>query len=178
VDDKGKFEFDYLPTADRSMLVWAFEDENGNNRFDPEREAGQLLADTLVLSAEAHAIDVEKIAIIDPREPGVVGGSIVNATGNDTIPITVTLHASTDTLPPTHMTICSPEGDFIFGDVLQGKYTLFSFIDYKPDSLCGAFPCKHDSTRLCEEPCVQYPDTIRVEPGEEVKLDSLMLEAS
>jgi hypothetical protein len=118
------------------------------------------------------------LPIVDPKEPAEITGKIINSTGIDTFPVTVTMHEESDTMPPTYITASDPDGNFRFGQVLQGRYTLQAFIDFGADSLCGSYPCPEDSKRQCLEFCGQYPDTLAIAPGQEIKLETpLVLES-
>lgn len=173
-DGQGVYRFEYLPTDNQSFILMAFQDANGNLNHDRDKEAFQVLADTLKLTASQPSLEDRDIYIVDPTEPGKIEGIIVYDTGRDSVRIAVTLHELADTLPPSYYTVTDEAGSFSF-DALQGRYVLHAFLDLMPDSLCGFYPCPDDTTRRCQEPCVTYPDTITVEPGGEVELDSLVL---
>jgi hypothetical protein len=175
-DAAGVFELGYLPNEGEAFVVWAFEDENENGNYDPDREAGAVLPDTVVLSPTMALSAGHLISIVDPKEPGSIAGKIDNRTGNDSVQITVTLHAVGDTMPVTHITRCDKEGNFTFKPILTDVFTLSAFLDLHEDSLCGAYPCPDDSTFDCFEPCAAYPDTLAVEPGDKVQLEDLLLE--
>ena len=175
VDETGRFQFDYLPTDDRTFLVWAFEDTDNNGAFSVDGEVGSASVDTLTLRADGHQIDGLEIFIVDPKEPGQVTGRIINSTGVDSFPITLAMHELTDSLPPTYISRAGPDGIFRFPQVLKGKYALFAFMDFRADSICGTYPCLEDTTQQCLEPCIAYPDTLTMEPGMEIGLDDLIL---
>lgn len=176
VDGEGFYILRHLPTDDRRFLVLAFHDQNGNLNRDGDGEPLALLADTVFLSPEASKVEGKDISIIDPKEPGSISGVIVNATDWDSIPVMLTLHEVSDTLPPTYVTYGVPvEGDYTFGNVLKGTYVLNAFLDLKSDSLCGGYPCPGDSTRGCMEPCLVYPDTLNLSPGQVIELEEFTL---
>lgn len=175
--NEGTFTFTYLPTAGERFIIWAFQDENGNAYFERGQEFGETYGDTITLTAAAPLMTGAAIAIIDPTEPGDVEGVIVNHTGADTVPIAVALYARTDTVVNVAFySLCDPSGTFRFKKVAPGGYALRSFIDFKPDSLCGSYPCFDDSLKMCVEPCAEYPDSVLVGPGAKILLDSLVLE--
>jgi hypothetical protein len=173
--EDGTYELEYLPVTGVKFLIWAFEDNDGNGFFDPEKENSATFPDTVSLSSSIPILTLPEIFIIDPKEPCVVTGQIVNETGNDTIPVTVTLHAVSDTLPPTYLVRSDLEGNYKFDSVLRGTYTLHAFLDLGADSLCGSYPCPDDSTRSCLEPCVTHPDTLVLDPGDEINLERVSL---
>jgi hypothetical protein len=114
--------------------------------------------------------------IVDPNEPGEVSGVVANLTSLDTVAVSVGLFAANDTIPPAYYTRCDTLGSYSFSNVLAGAYALKAFVDLLPDSLCGVYPCPQDSSMDCMEPCTQYPDSLRIEPGMKVKLEDLVLE--
>ena len=174
---KGEYRFGYLP-LDRRFVLWAFHDGDANNTFNPDGEAGATFPDTLLLFVPVTSNERNDIFIIDPKEPAKVAGRILNQTGIDSIPITMTLTSLTDTVPPTYLWRTDLEGNYAFDRALQGEYILQGFLDLGADSLCGTYPCGPDSASTCQEPCVTYPDTLRLEPGDSVDLEDLILGAA
>jgi len=175
-DEKGQYEFSFLPTKDSRFLLWAFEDQNGNARFDKPKEVGQLYPDTLILTPEIPFLTGRDIWIVDPNEPGEVAGIVENLTAFDSLAVSVTLHAAKDSTSPSYYTRCDEKGSYVFSAVRAGVYALKAFVDLAADSLCGGYPCPQDSSLTCTEPCVEYPDSVRVEPGKKMKLEDLVLE--
>ena len=176
--EDGAYELKYLPTRGVRFVVWAFHDDNTNWLFEPEREAGTTLADTLVLGEHVTRLELQDIWIVDPKEPATVEGRVLNATPLDSIPVTVTLHEVLDTIPPTYCVRADKQGRYRFEKVMRGTYVLLAFLDLKSDSLCGTYPCPGDSSAVCREFCAEYPDSVVVEPGEERRLKDLRIEAA
>ena len=174
----GAYELKYLPPRGVRFLLWAFEDDNTNSLFEPEREAAATLADTLVLGEHVTRLELQDISIIDPREPGLVVGRVLNATPLDSIPVTVTLHEVRDTIPPTYCVRADKQGRYKFENVIRGTYALLAFLDLKSDSLCGTYACPGDSSAACQEFCAEYPESVIVSPGEERRLKDLRIEAT
>ncbi|MDH3196869.1 MAG: Ig-like domain-containing protein [Candidatus Krumholzibacteria bacterium] len=172
---EGDYALRYLPTRDTRLVVWAFEDKNGNGRFDRGQEPGAAYPDTIVLGAAGAAAGAVHVYIIDPDEPGRVSGRVANETGIDTALVSVGLYALGDTVPPAYHGLCDAEGRFAFGSVHAGVYGLVAFVDLEWDSLCATYACGPDSTARCPEPCVAAPDSIRVEPGAVVTVPALVL---
>ena len=108
--------------------------------------------------------------IIDPTEPAIVQGRVINSSGIDTALVSVGLFAGPDSLPAAYYTYCDTLGRFELRQVLMGTYAVAAFIDLKADSMCGLYPCGPDSSGFCQEPCVAYPDSITLAPGDEVTL--------
>ena len=176
--EDGAYELKYLPARGVPFLVWVFQDENGNSVFEPEREAAAALPDTLVLGLERPRLELQDVYIVDPTEPAVVAGRVVNATPYDSFLVTVSLHEVADSLPPTYCVRADAKGHFSFDKVLKGLYTLHAFIDLEKDSVCGSYPCAEDSTARCPEYCVTYPESLVVAPGDNVQLKNIRLEGS
>jgi hypothetical protein len=175
-DENGRYVFHYLPTRDVKFIVWGFQDQSGNARYDRPKEVGELFPDTLQLTANMPILGDKDIVIVDPNEPGEVAGTINNLSELDTVAVSVALYAANDTTPPAYYTRCGTEGAYTFAAVKAGVYALKAFVDLALDSLCGDYPCPQDTTLSCSEPCVQYQDSVRVEPGMKIKLDDLELE--
>ena len=174
--EDGTFTLKYLPARNTALLLWAFHDADGNGLYDPEKEAGAALPDTIRLTRARPQIDDQVIDIVDPREPGAISGLVLNETAYDSIPLTLALNEVAVSLPPTYVVLSNLKGAYSFDKVLKGTYTLRAFIDFKRDSLCGEYPCKDDSTRICMEPCAVYPDTLVIEPGVKIEGIDIRLE--
>ena len=171
----GAYKLKYLPQRGVPFLLWAYSDDNANLVFDRDREVGALLADTLSLDERTPRLDEVDIWIIDPKEPGLVAGRVVNATGVDSLPVTVILAEALDTIPPTYWVRADAAGRYKFENVMKGRYVLRAFLDMKNDSLCGTYPCPGDSASVCDEVCAAYPDSVIVSPGDELRLKDLPL---
>ncbi|NIM19779.1 MAG: hypothetical protein GTO51_05990 [Candidatus Latescibacteria bacterium] len=172
----GSYAFRFLPTNDASFIVWAFQDKNGNGQHEPDNEPGGILPDTLDLTVNSPLLLGRDIYIVDPDEPGEVAGAVDNRTTIDTLLVSVALYAVNDTTPLAHYARCDTTGNYTIKSVRAGKYILKAFIDLKADSLCGRYPCPQDTVEGCIEPCVEYPDTVKLSPGDELKLDVMILE--
>jgi len=176
VDDGGVYQLEYLPTAGNSFVVWAFEDGNQNGMYAPGNESAMLLPDTVTLTPDVARAVGKNIYIIDPNEPALVTGVVVNRSGLDTFAVSVALYGDSTGAPPSYLTTCDTTGAYEFGRVQAGAYALHAFVDVVADSVCGGYPCPDDSSQSCAEPCVQYPDSLLLEPGGNTKLDTLFLE--
>jgi hypothetical protein len=171
----GSYSFERLPTADARFLVWAFHDANANGRFDTQNEVGAVLADTVLLRPSTPTSSDHAVYIVDPTEPAELTGRIINATGVDTFPVSVSLEALPDTTDePSQYTRCDAEGNYQLKP-LRGTYILRAFMDFRVDRVCGEYICGADTTVLCVEPCAVYPDTIRVDPGQTLRIEDLTL---
>jgi hypothetical protein len=174
----GAYKLKYLPQRNVAFLLWAFNDDNSNLAMDRDREAAALYADTVFLSERTDRLENVDIWIVDPKEPGLVAGRVVNAAGIDSVPVTVTLAEARDTIPPTYWARADAAGRYKFENVIKGRYVLRAFLDVKIDSLCGTYPCPGDSASMCGEACAEYPDSVIVSPGDEIRLKDLRIDAA
>jgi hypothetical protein len=175
-DDEGNYELKYLSTTHVSYVVWAFEDKNNNLTFAPGNESGTALEDTVVLTPESPHAGGLDIFIVDPDEPLTVAGVVINDSGLDTFEVSVALYADSLGAPPAYMVTCDTTGAYTLENVHAGLYLLRAFIDMNADSICGEYRCLDDSSLVCVEPCIQYPDSVVFEPGASVVLDTLRLQ--
>jgi len=174
-DKDGVYTLGYLSPGGSRVIVWAFEDVNGNGVYDPGGDHSASAGDTIVLTTDMPVRRGVDIAIIDPNEPAVVKGRVSNESGIDTMLVSVGLFAGADSLPAAYYVRCDSTGQFELGQVRMGTYALSAFIDMLPDSICGFYPCGPDSSSLCVEPCVTRPDSITVAPGDELTLPVVVL---
>ncbi len=174
-DESGNYTLRYLPSEDNRYIVWAFQDANGNGLYQTGDEYAALAADTVVLTPNAPFAAGVDIFVVDPTEAATLAGVVVNRTGIDTIGVSVGLYADT-VETPQYLVSCDTTGAYSFGSVKMGSYILRAFIDVAADSVCGWYVCFDDTTRLCAEPCAVLPDTLTIEPGDELELDPVVLE--
>jgi len=175
-DDKGVFRFVRLPTNNASFIVWGFMDANGNADFEKGKEFGNVHPDTILLSTNAYSSSGLVIDIIDPTEPGTISGSIRNETGGDSLPVSVGLYSFSDSIEAvSYYNYCDKAGSFKFMRIESGQYRLKAFIDILRDSICGYYKCFQDTSKMCREPCVEYPDSINLDPGGNILLKTLIL---
>ena len=173
-DERGAYALRWLPADGGRWLVWAFVDRNGDGRVG-DREPGGFAADTVMLDARrpvARGVDVD---IVDPSQPGVVLGRVVDRTGIDTLRATVTLTRAGQGRPAWLRRV-GPDGRYAFARVTPGTYALAAFFDLAPDSVCGRWPCPQDTALGCPEPCASPPDSVRVAPGDTVRAAPLVLQ--
>jgi hypothetical protein len=171
--DDGGFTFSALPTDSTRFILWAFSDENGDGLFAEQKEFHLLYPDTLQLTPSRHTATEIFINIIDPNEPGVVIGSIIDETGMGRV-----LTVRFEPLMPGETALivrADSTGSFVAGKIPPGRYLIQAFVDIAPDSLCGTYAAPDDSTLMLTEPCITLPDTLVVEPGGERTLDPVTL---
>lgn len=174
VSEDGAYALEYLPMGKR-MILWAFQDGNGNHRYEEGREHSTLYPDTVTLSPGRPVWEEVDLYIVDPNEPGTVRGVVRNDTGIEGFPLAAALFAAGDSVRARYYTVCKDKGSFAITGVKRGTYVLRAFVDVAIDSTCGEYPCFADTSRLCPEPCFAYPDSIRIEPGALVEVGELVL---
>jgi hypothetical protein len=175
VSPLGEYELRYLPTRDKKILVWAFEDANNDGNFNGDSEHSAAYADTIVLTAISAVAMGRDIWIVDPDEPGKVEGIVANLTGVDTLVVVVGLFQPGTGSAAEYLTICDSDGAFSFDGIHAGSYGMSAFVDLQADSACGTYPCAPDSTAICLEPCVAHPDSVLLDPGAKVVLSPVEL---
>jgi hypothetical protein len=169
----GSFDLRGLPVDGSRFFLRVFNDRDGDSRYSEGKEFATLDPDTLRLDPLRPRIEDLRLTIIDPNEPGSVTGSVVDETGFARPPMVRLSPAGTDR--KALAVRADSTGAFRFPAVPPGPYLCSAFIDLKPDSLCGTYPAPEDSTVSLSEPCVTLPDTLRVGPGEAMKLPPLTL---
>lgn len=174
-DDKGTYTVGYLPTNGRRFLLFAYVDKNHNRVFDADQEIGIASPDTVTLTPQAPVRGGVDFYIVDPNEPGVVRGRVINETTIDTLRVSVALFSPADSTSPRYYTLCDTTGDYKFGNVRGETYILQAFIDVDHDSTCSSYPCGPDSMATCPEPCYVRPDSLVVTPGETVDVTPITL---
>jgi len=165
----GRFTFRALPTDGSRFLLRAFIDRDADGRYSAGKEFAALLPDTLALKRSEDRLEDIRINIIDPNEPGRVEGRVINETPFRLAP-TVRLGPVKPGEPALSVQADST-GAFVIGTVPPGSYLVSAFIDLKADSLCGTYFEAADTTNARPEPCVTFPDTLRLKPGERKTLE-------
>jgi hypothetical protein len=170
----GTYQLRYLPDNDARFVLIAFVDLNQNGTLDVDTEPSLVYPDTVFLTASVPVVQGIDFAIIDPKEPATVSGSIFNETGIDTMAVSVRMTAVGDSTLVPLFGVCPPDGKFEFKRVMAGTYLLQAFIDLRADSACGTWACPDSSAAACLEPCVQA-DTLHVAPGAKVTVPPITL---
>ncbi len=170
----GKYRLRYLPANDARYIVAAFVDRNGNGTFDPGSEASAVLPDTIVLTPRVPVAAGVNVTVVDPNEPGVVKGSVVNETGIDTMRVSVGLFAPDDSTRAKVYALCDSIGAFEI-KARPGDYVLRAFLDLKADSTCGEYDCPPGAAAPCREPCIRLPGTLSVKPASTTEIPAMVL---
>ena len=161
VAPRGDFLFRHLPVDGRELLLFAFEDVDGDSLYQPEVDFADSLQDSLFLLPEEPRKFGFRLNVIDPNEPGKISGRFACL---DTLPGLYFLRLFPDSLrmeedsipdkdaslwseklrqtlqtPPDTLTLALREmGDFEFRRVLPGNWALFLYKDLGGDSLWDA----------------------------------------
>lgn len=169
----GRFAVRALPTNDARFLIRGFIDKDGDGYYSDGKEFGLLYPDTIVLNLVRPLVDEISILVIDPKEPGVLRGTVVNESGVAGPPV-----VRLDPLRKGERALAAradSAGAFVIGRVPPGDYLFTAFVDARLDTLCGEYPDPADTTMTLREPCVALPDTLRMKPGESRTLDPVTL---
>ncbi len=169
----GSFTFRSLPTDETRFIVWAFSDKNKDGKHADGKEFAAFYPDTITLTPTRPRAEEVSIYIIDPNEPGMVSGTILNETDMRRR-VTVRFEPL---LPGERALVLTADstGRYLAPKIPPGRYLVSAFIDMSPDSLCGEYVSPADSTLMLEEPCIILPDTLIVEPGKDKSLDTVTL---
>jgi hypothetical protein len=146
--ESGLFTLDYLDPRGATYLLWAYEDADKDGRYSPDKDVGYAAMDTVTLGPDHSVVSGHTIAIVDPDEPALVEGRIVNSSGIDTLRVSVALFAlppdsladSTAVARPHYYSLCDTTGGYFMDTVHAGDYILRAFIDVHADSVCGTYP--------------------------------------
>jgi hypothetical protein len=168
----GTFSLRYLPSNDARFVVMAYIDQNGNATFE-KTEPYAVVPDTIVLAPMVPNVSDVRIAVIDPNEPALVKGIVVNETGIDSLLATVALYTTRDSTDVQYFVRCDSSGTFEFARVKPGGYRMWTFLDIKADSVRGDYDC--GAATPCREPWATLPDSLLVEPGATVDVGKLVL---
>ncbi|HET6347937.1 MAG TPA: hypothetical protein VFH88_02540, partial [Candidatus Krumholzibacteria bacterium] len=89
-----------------------------------------------------------------------------NESGVDTAAVLVALYSSTDSTRIAYHARCDTTGAYQMRNVAPGDYTLRAFVDVKPDSAPGFYPCPAQPDKGCPEPMVRAPAPVAVKPAQ------------
>ena len=183
-DRQGEFYFRRLPTESDLLLLWAFEDVDGDSLYDPAVDFADSLSDTLLLSQEEPRSLGLTLNVIDPDEPGKLSGSFSTL---DSLPGDFiirlwpdSLRVIGDSIPPgsypaewtdslTNLLsetwdgpqlVRKREGEFIVSGVAPGPWAFFLYRETGTDSLW-------DSS---QEAAWLHPGPLWILPGETISL--------
>jgi hypothetical protein len=170
----GTFQLRYLPSNGARFVVMAFADKNSNRVYDPEHDPSLVLADTVVIVAGNPVVAGLELPLIDPQDPGIVRGTVVNESGVDTARVMVAMYAPEDSTRPSYRAVCDSTGAYEVTSVRAGSYILHAFVDVRADSLPGSYPCA-GSEAGCPEPAARRPGVLRVTPAAELREQPLVI---
>jgi hypothetical protein len=169
----GRYAIRALPTDETRFLLRGFIDKDADGYFSEGREFGLLHPDTIVLGPAAPILDGISLMVIDPNEPGILEGFVLNESPIEGAPV-----VRLDPVKRGERALSAradSTGAFVVRRVPPGDYLFSAFIDVNPDTLCGQYRDAADTTKVLDEPCVALPDTLRMKPGEMRKLDPVTL---
>lgn len=173
-DRQGEYGLRYLPSDGARFVVMAFLDQNDNRAYERDSDPAAVYPDTLVIAAATPVITGIDLALVDPKEPGTVKGTVVNESGIDTARVMVAMYDVSDSTRAEYRALCDSTGAYQVASVKPGTYSLHAFVDVKTDSLPGSYPCPSDA-KGCAEPAVRRPGVLKVGPGEVITESSLVI---
>ncbi|MDD4857818.1 MAG: Ig-like domain-containing protein [Candidatus Krumholzibacteria bacterium] len=174
-DAHGEFILRAVPTDGSKWLLRVFKDPDGDARYSEGKEFCALYPDTIVLRPLHESVTDIRLTIIDPNEPGSITGLLANETGFAIAPMIRLQPAKPGAKAKTITARPDSTGAYTLARVPPGEYLFSAFIDIKVDTLCGTYPDPQDTTRTLSEPCIALPDTLKLKPGEEKKLEPMTL---
>jgi hypothetical protein len=170
----GEFLFKALPTDSTSFILWAFSDRNGDGKYSKSKDFAIIQPDTVILTEQNTMLKEVRLNVIDPNEPGLIEGRIINATGIAGLPTVILEPISPE--EKRKVSVTDSLGAFKLKQVPPGRYLLTALMDIIADSTCGTYPSLEDSTVMQDEPCFTLGDTISLKPAEKMLLESIKLE--
>jgi len=172
-DGFGNYLFRALPADSSMFLVWAFIDSDRDGRFSYGKEFWASRPDTILLTGSgdnARGIDMN---IIDPDEPAVIKGVVLNNSGLPLNPFV--RFVNIDPAGRAYSSSTDTSGAFVIGKVKPGRYVFHAFIDMRADSLPGQYTDPADSSMIFVEPSLTPQDTLSVSPGQQMVLDPVSI---
>jgi hypothetical protein len=163
----GVFALRYLPANGERFLVMAFADQNDNRIFDADTDPAAVYADTVIMAAAVPVVSGVDLALLDPKEPGTVKGTVTNESGIDTSRVMVAMYDTADSTRAAYRAVCDSAGVYEVSAVKPGTYILHAFVDVRTDSLPGTYPCP-SNPKGCREPGARRPGTLQVKAADEI----------
>ncbi len=150
-------EFRLLGLRPGTYLLYAFKDRDANRAFDEGTDFASPAPAPVRVTSENPVVADVKIALVDPKEPGGVRGTVLHCFAADSVVIAVTAVSVTDTSSVFSST-AGKDSTFSIGDMPAGRYTVSCFVDLNRDGV-------RDGAGEVE--CVE-PHVVQVTPGEVV----------
>lgn len=170
----GEFALRYLPSNGARFVVMAFQDENSNRIYDADSDPAAVLADTVIIVPALPVMAGMDMALLDPKEPGTVNGTVANESGADTARVMVAMYDAADSTHAAYRAVCDSTGAYEVASVKPGSYILRAFVDIKADSLPGVYPCP-SNPKGCPEPHARRPGVVRVTAAVEITEPRLVI---
>jgi Bacterial Ig-like domain len=161
-DRDGKFALRHLPSNGSRFVVLGFLDQNGNRFYDRDSEPAIVYPDTIVIVPQNPVVSDIELALLDPKEPGGVKGTVGNESGVDSARVMVAMFATSDSTKAAYRAVCDSTGAYEVKSVKPGEYVLRAFVDIKTDSVPGAYPCAAQPKAGCLEPSARRPGFLHV----------------
>jgi hypothetical protein len=173
-DREGKFKLRHLPSNGARFLVLGFQDQNSNGIYDRDSDPGLVYPDTVVIVPGNPVVRDIELALLDPKEPGSVKGSVKNESGADTVRVMIAMYDTADSTRAAYRAVCDSTGVYEVKIVKPGDYVLRAFVDVKTDSLPGTYPCA-TNPKGCPEPSARRPGVLHVKAATTVTEPALVI---
>jgi hypothetical protein len=160
-DKNGVYSLRHLPARGARFLVMGFLDENNNGTYDRDADPAFVSPDTVTMLPQNPVVSGIDLVLLDPKEPGGVKGTVTNASGVDSARVMVAIYDKADTSRATFRALCDSSGAYHVNHIKPGEYILRAFVDAKPDSVQGTYPCAV-KPKGCPEPSVRRPGWLRI----------------
>jgi Bacterial Ig-like domain len=160
-DRNGVYTLRHLPSKGARFVVMGFVDENNNGIYDPDGDPAQVYPDTVTILPQHPVVTDIDLAIVDPKEPGEVKGTVSNESGADSARVMIAIYDRSDTTRAVFRAVCDSTGAYEVKSIKPGAYILRAFVDIKRDSVPGTYPCA-TNPKGCPEPAARRPGWLRV----------------
>lgn len=170
----GNFVLHYLPSRGERFVVMAFADRDDNRILDADSEPAAVYADTVVMAPAVPIVKGIDLALLDPKEPATVTGTVTNESGIDTSRVMVAIYDTADSTRAAYRAVCDSTGAYEVSTVKPGSYILRAFVDVRTDSLPGTYPCP-SNPKGCPEPGARRPGTLQVKAADAITEPPLVI---
>jgi len=160
-DRNGAYSLRHLPNNGARFLVMGFVDENSNGIYDLGSDPALVYPDTITMLPGRPVVNGIDMALLDPKEPGSLKGTVTNESGADSARVMIAIYDKADTTRATYRALCDSTGAYEVKSIKPGSYVLRAFVDIKRDSIPGTYPCA-EKPKGCPEPMARRPGWLRI----------------
>jgi len=160
-DRNGVYALRHLPSRGARFLVMGFLDQNNNGIYDLDSDPAAIYPDTVTILPQEPVVSNVDLALVDPKEPGSLKGTVTNESGLDSARVMIAIYDRADTTRAVFRAVCDSTGAYEVKSIKPGAYILKAFVDVKRDSVPGTYPCA-TKPKGCPEPVVRRPGWLRI----------------